>query len=80
MQKSKIKNLAAAVAVLGFLLLLTERGGLPWAGTYIGAVLLILGALAALNIHKINHKEGRTAKNEIHLRIHRRPAGRDDAA
>ena len=79
MRKSKIKNLAAAVAALGFLLLLTERGGLPWAGTYIGAALLILGALAALNIHKINHKEGRT-KNEIHLRIHRRPAGRDDAA
>ena len=80
MRKMKIRNLAAGAAFLGFLLTLTERGGLPWAGTFLGAALFILGALAALNIHKINHKEGRTAKNEIHLRIHRRPAGRDDAA
>lgn len=81
MRKTKIRNLAAGIAFLGFLLLLTERGGLPWAGTYIGAVLLILGALAAL---RINNKEGRTAKNgkqdQIHLRVYRRPDGRDDAA
>ena len=80
MRKSKIKNLAAAVAALGFLLLLTERGGLPWAGNYIGAALLILGTLAALRTQNKRNMEGRKAKNEIHLRIHRRPAGRDDAA
>lgn len=84
MRKTKIRNLAAGISFLGFMLMLTERGGLPWAGTYIGLAMLILGALAALNIHKINHKEGRTAKNgkqdQIHLRVYRRPAGQDDAA
>lgn len=48
MRKSKIKNLSAAVAALGFLLLLTELDGGPWAGTYVGAALLILGAVGAL--------------------------------
>lgn len=48
MRKTKIKNLAAAVAALGFLLLLTELDGGPWAGTYFGAALLILGAVGAL--------------------------------
>ena len=76
----KRKNLAAAVAVLGFLLMLTERGGMPWAGNYIGAALLILGTLAALRTQGKRNTEGRKAKNEIHLRVHRRPAGRDDAA
>lgn len=80
MRKMKIRNLAAGIAFLGFLLTLTEYHGGPWAGTFLGAALFILGALAAL---RINNKEGR-AKNgkqdQIHLRIHRRPAGRDDAA
>ena len=48
MRKSKIKNISAAVAALGFLLLLTELDGGPWAGTYFGAALLILGAVGAL--------------------------------
>lgn len=78
-----IKNISVAVAALGFLLTLTELRGGPWAGTFIGAALLILGALASLNAKKFtaimpNKKGG--AKNEIHLRVHRRPAGRDDAA
>lgn len=77
-----IKKISVAVAALGFLLTLTELHGGPWAGTFIGAALLILGALASLNAKKItampNKKGG--AKNEIHLRVHRRPAGRDDAA
>lgn len=47
MRKSKIKNLFAAVAAFGFLLLLTERNGGPWAGTFIGASLLFLGAVGA---------------------------------
>lgn len=80
MRKTKIRNLAAGIAFLGFMLTLTERVGLPWVGTYIGAGILILGALAAL---RINNKEG-SAKNgkqdQIHLRVYRRPAGRDDAA
>lgn len=53
MRKTKIRNLAAGTAFLGFLLTLTELHGGPWAGTYIGAALLILGALAALNTRKI---------------------------
>ena len=81
MRKTKIRNLAAGIAFLGFLLTLTECNGGPWAGTFIGAALFMLGALAAL---RINNKEGRTAKNgkqdQIHLRVYRRPAGRDDAA
>jgi len=48
MRTSKIKNLAAGIAFLGFLLLLTELDGGPWAGTYFGAALLILGAVGAL--------------------------------
>ncbi|MBR2964397.1 MAG: hypothetical protein IKC53_09360 [Lentisphaeria bacterium] len=80
MRKMKIRNLAAGIAFLGFLLTLTELHGGPWAGTYLGAALFILGALAAL---RINNKEG-SAKNgkqdQIHLRVYRRPAGRDDAA
>ena len=81
MRKMKIRNLAAGISFLGFMLTLTELHGGPWAGTYLGAALFILGALAAL---RINNKEGRTAKNgkqgQIHLRVYRRPAGRDDAA
>lgn len=53
MNISKIKNLAAVVAALGFLLLLTELDGGPWAGTFIGAALFMLGALAALRTQKI---------------------------
>lgn len=48
MRKMKIRNLAAGIAFLGFLLLLTELDGGPWAGTYFGAALLILGAVGAL--------------------------------
>ena len=48
-----VKKISVAVAALGFMLTLTERGGGPWAGTFIGAALLILGALAALNAGKI---------------------------
>lgn len=78
-----VKKISAAVAALGFLLMLTELHGGPWAGTFIGAALLVCGALAALNAKKItaimsNKKGG--AKNEIHLRVRRRPNGRDDAA
>lgn len=82
MRKTKIKNLAAALAALGFLLTLTELHGGPWAGTYIGLAMLTLGALAALNIK--NKTEGRTTKNgkrdQVCLRVYRRPAGREDAA
>lgn len=78
-----VKKISSAVAALGFLLTLTELHGGPWAGTFIGASLLILGALATLNAKKITvimpNKKGGT-KNEIHLRVYRRPAGRDDAA
>ena len=80
MRKMKIRNLAAGIAFLGFLLTLTEYHGGPWAGTFLGAALFILGALAA---RRINNKEGR-AKNgkqdQIHMRVYRRTAGRDDAA
>lgn len=78
-----IKKASIAIAILGFLLTLTELHGGPWAGTFIGAALFICGALVALNAKKITaimpSKKG-GAKNEIHLRVHRRPAGRDDAA
>lgn len=48
MRKMKIRNLAAGISFLGFLLMLTEYHGGPWAGTYFGAALLILGAVGAL--------------------------------
>lgn len=51
MRKTKIRNLAAGIAALGFLLMLTELNGGPWAGTFLGAALFILGALAALRIN-----------------------------
>lgn len=38
----------AALAFVGFLLTLTEKNGGIWAGTFIGAALLICGALALL--------------------------------
>lgn len=66
MRKTKIRNLAAGTAFLGFLLTLTEFHGGPWAGTFLGAALFILGALAAL---RINNKEGR-AKNGKQDQIH----------
>lgn len=80
MRKTKIRNLAAGIAFLGFLLMLTELRGGPWAGTFIGAAMMILGALAALNIHKVKHMEGRKAKNEIHLSVCGRTHGRRNAA
>lgn len=80
MRKMKIRNLAAGIAFLGFLLTLTERGGLPWAGTYIGAATLVLGFLYAVRARYQIQIEGRKTKHEIHLRVYRRPAGRDDAA
>ena len=48
MSISKIKNRSAALAAFGFLLMLIEYRGGPWAGTYIGLILLILGAVGAL--------------------------------
>lgn len=80
MRKTKIRNISAGISALGFLLMLTEENGGPWAGTYLGLALLILGALAARSIPKIHLKERSKAKNEIHLRVYRRPAGREDAA
>lgn len=81
--KRRFRKIFVVMAALGFLLLLTELDDGPWAGTYLGAALLILGALAALNAKKITaimpNKKGGT-KNEIHLRVYRRPSGRDDAA
>lgn len=44
----KIKNAAAALAFVGFLLTLTEFHGGPWAGTFIGAAMMICGAMAIL--------------------------------
>lgn len=41
-------NALAALAFMGFLLTLTEFDGGPWAGTFIGAAMLICGALALL--------------------------------
>lgn len=46
----KIKNAAAALAALGFLLTLTEYHGGAWAGTFIGAAMMICGALAILRM------------------------------
>ena len=86
MKQSKSKNLkrrfhlACGIAFLGFLLMLTELHGGPWAGTYIGGAMLILGALATLRIKNEKHIEGRKTDHEIHLRVYRRSAGRDDAA
>lgn len=48
MKQSEIKNAAAALAALGFLLTLTEYHGGAWAGTFIGAAMMICGALAIL--------------------------------
>lgn len=80
MRKTKIRNLAAGIAFLGFMLTLTEYHDGPWAGAFIGAAMMILGALAALNMHKIKHTEGRKSKNEIHLSVCGRTHGRRDAA
>ena len=41
-------NAFAALAFMGFLLTLTEFHGGPWAGSFIGAAMLICGALALL--------------------------------
>ena len=43
-----MKKLFIAVALVGFLLMLTERDGGPWSGTVIGAAMMCVGALAAL--------------------------------
>ena len=80
MRKTKIRNLAAGIAFLGFLLTLTEIHGGPWAGTYAGAATLVLGFLCAVRTRYQIQIEGRKTKHEIHLRVYRRPAGRDDAA
>ncbi|MBO5918701.1 MAG: hypothetical protein J6Q14_08055 [Oscillospiraceae bacterium] len=50
MRKTKIRNLAAGIAFLGFLLTLTEYHGGAWAGTFIGAAMMICGALAILRM------------------------------
>jgi len=42
-----IKRIALAVAAIGILLALTEKGGGPWAGTIIGAVLCAVGFFGA---------------------------------
>ena len=63
-----IKKISAAVASLGFLLTLTELHGGPWAGTYIGAALLILGALAALNAGKIFQNGGNKTKSSVSIK------------
>lgn len=38
----------AAIAFVGFLLMLTEKDGGVWAGTFIGAAMLVAGAVALL--------------------------------
>lgn len=38
----------AAIAFVGFLLTLTEKDGGAWAGTFIGAAMLVAGAVALL--------------------------------
>lgn len=38
----------AALAFVGFLLMLTEKDGGAWAGTFIGAAMFLCGALAIL--------------------------------
>lgn len=87
MKSSKIRNLFAALAFLGFLLALTEQNGGPWAGTYVGAALLILGAAGALRTaykinagKKSNHNGRSKTENEVHVSIRRRTSGRRDAA
>ena len=42
-----IKRIALAVAAIGILLALTEKGGGPWAGTFIGIALFAFGILVA---------------------------------
>ena len=73
-------TVAETVAMLGFLLTLTELSGGPWAGTYAGAATLVLSFLCAVRTRYQIQIEGRKTKHEIHLRVYRRPAGRDDAA
>lgn len=88
MKSSKFKNLFAALAFLGFLLALTEQNGGPWAGTYAGAALLILGAAGALRTaykinagnKKSNHNGRSRTENEVHVSIRRRTPGGRDAA
>ena len=46
------KKLFIAVALVGFLLMPTERDGGPWAGTVIGATMMCVGALAALRAER----------------------------
>ncbi len=42
-----MKNrLFPALAALGFLLILTERSGGPWAGTFVGLALFLFGSAA----------------------------------
>ena len=86
MKQSKSKNLkrrfhlACGIAFLGFLLTLTEYHGGPWAGTYAGAAALVLSFLYAVRTRYQIQIEGRKTDHEIHLRVYRRSAGRDDAA
>ena len=74
-----IKKISAAVAALGFLLMLTELHGGPWAGTFIGAALLILGALAALNAEKIFQNGGNKTKSSVSIKRERKNGERKAA-
>ena len=44
------KKLLIAVALAGFLLMLTERDGGPWAGSVIGAAMMCVGVLVVLQV------------------------------
>lgn len=47
-KRSGVDYVFAAVASFGFLLMLTERNGGAWAGTFIGAAALAVGAFVFL--------------------------------
>ena len=44
-----MKKLFAVMALVGIFLMLTERNGSPWAGTFIGTAMFAVGTLMLLS-------------------------------
>ena len=47
-----MKKLAIAIALIGIVLMLTEKNGGPWVGTVIGTAMMCAGSVVALRMSR----------------------------